>query len=174
MVWEGDESKMTLEMMVEYIIEYGALFIFLIVYLEQINFPGLGAAILYPAIGAFIAYTEGSFIFVFAITLIASIIGSITLYILGYYLGNPILKWLENKFPKIQKHVNKAVVMSEKYGNKGVLICRFIPAIRTIVSLVSGTLKEDLRGFIIYSTIGIGIWNFVLIVSGYITVISVR
>ena len=165
---------MTLEIMVEYIIKYGTLFIFFIVYLEQINFPGLGAGILYPAIGDFIAYTENSFIYIFIITLIASIIGSLTLYILGYYLGGPILKWLERKFPKLQKHINKAITMSEKYGNKGVLICRFIPAIRTIVSLVSGTLKEDLREFTIYSTIGIGVWNFVLIISGYITVISVK
>ncbi len=166
-------DEIALKTIIEYIIQYGVIFIFFIVYLEQINFPGLGAGIIYPAIGAFVAYTGDSYILVFLIALVASIIGSLTLYAIGYYLGGPILKWIEKRFPKLQKHINKIEVIAEKYGSKGVLICRLIPAIRTIVPLVSGTLKEDLREFTIYSTIGISIWNFVLMIGGYIAVISV-
>ena len=164
---------MNIDILVEYIIKYGVLFIFFIVYLEQINFPGLGAAILFPAIGAFVAYTESNFIIVTLITVGAGIAGSITLYILGYYLGNPVLEWFGRRFPKFHKYIERIVIMAEKHGAKGVLLCRFIPAIRTIVSLVSGTLREKFTVFFIYSTIGIAICNFALILSGYITTKSI-
>lgn len=165
--------NMTIDIVVNYILKYGMLFIFFIVYLEELNCPGLGAAILFPAIGAFIAYTGKSFLFVFILTVIAGILGSLTLYVLGYYVGNPLLEWFARRFVKTEKYINKIMYLSERYGSKGVFICRLLPAVRTIVSLISGTLRESFIKFTIYSAAGISIWNFVLILSGYLTTKSI-
>lgn len=160
---------MVMQTILEYVVKYGLLFIFIIVYLENINFPGLGAAIVYPAIGVLILYGKYSFFVMFMVSLIASVLGSITLYILGYYVGNEVIDKIIKMFPKLEGNINKVMDYSKKYGDRSVLICRFIPAIRTIIPLVSGTIRQEFVGFILYSTVGIGLCNFVLIMSGYFT-----
>lgn len=160
---------MTVQDVVDYILKYGIPFLFLIIYLEYLNLPALPAAVVFPAIGV-LATQDGYNLFgVFLISLAAGILGSLTLYLIGYYVGNAIIRWIRKKFPKSGKYIDKIIYYSEKYGNKGVFICRLLPGVRTIVSLVSGALREEVVDFVIYSALGIAIWNFVFIFGGYIT-----
>lgn len=160
---------MTVQDVAEYILKYGIPFLFLIVYLEYLNLPGLPAAVVMPAIGVMAAHDDYNLFGVFLISLAAGILGSLTLYLVGYYVGNAVIRKIKKKFPKTGKYIDKIIYYSERYGNKGVFICRLLPGVRTIVSLVSGTLREELIGFLVYSALGIAIWNFVLIFGGYIT-----
>lgn len=158
-----------METMIECVLKYGLIFIFIIVYLENINFPGLAAGIVYPAIGVLVLYGKYNLFLMFLVSLIASLLGSITLYILGYYIGSKAVEKLIRIFPRLENNIQKVIIYSNKYGDKSVLICRFIPAIRTIIPLVSGTIRQGFIGFILYSAVGIGLCNFILIMSGYVT-----
>lgn len=75
---------MRVEILLEYFIRYGVLFLFLIVFLEHLNCPGIPAAIVMPTIGAFIAETKGSLILAVLISIAAGVFGSSVLYIIGY------------------------------------------------------------------------------------------
>ncbi|MCQ2968777.1 MAG: DedA family protein [Clostridium sp.] len=154
---------------VEYILKYGIIFLFFIVYLEYLNLPGLPGGVILPAIGVLIASNKYSFFGMFIVSVLAGVLGSISLYYVGYYLGNPLLEWIKKKFPKTQKSIDKAFAFSKRFGSKGVFVCRLVPVVRTIVSLISGTVKEDIVEFTIYSALGISIWNLVFIFGGYIT-----
>ena len=158
------------QIIIQYILKYGTAVIFLLLFLEQLNFPGLASSILMPAIGVFVAKYEYSFIYVFILTLVAAILGSLTLYYLGYFIGNPMINWVKNRFPKSKETIDKILMYTNKYGSNGVLLCRFIPGVRTLVPLVWGSVKESLIEFLIFSSIGIGIWNLVLMLSGYLTI----
>ena len=158
------------QLIIQYILKYGTTVIFLLLFLEQLNFPGLASSILMPAVGVLVAKYEYSFIYMFILTLVASLLGSITLYYLGYFIGNPMINWIKQKFPKTQEPIDKILIYSNKYGSNGVLLCRFIPGVRTLVSLVCGSVKENLIEFLIFSSIGIGIWNLALMLSGYLTI----
>lgn len=147
---------------------YGLWFLFIIVYLEYLNLPGLPAGIIMPAIGALIAHSNYNFLFVLLISVIAGILGSICLYYVGYFIGNPILQWIYSRFPKTRSSVDKVTIYCEKFGNKGVFICRLLPVARTIVSLTVGTLRDGIINFILYSLPGIAIWNTITIISGYL------
>lgn len=160
---------MTVQDVVDYILKYGIPFLFLIVYLEYLNLPALPAAVVFPAIGVMAAHDGYNLFGVFLISLAAGILGSLTLYLIGYYVGNAIIRWIRKKIPKSGKYIDKIIYYSEKYGNKGVFICRLLPGVRTIVSLVSGVLREEVIDFVLYSALGIAIWNFVFIFGGYIT-----
>lgn len=162
----------TTEEVIQYISRYGAILIFALLYLEQLNFPGLSATLILPAIGIFIAKTDNSFLWIFIVSLSAAISGSITLYLIGYWIGQPILDWIKKKFPKSEKRIDKVLEYLEKYGSKGALICRFIPGIRTIISLISGAVRENFYQFFIYSSLGIALWNLGLILFGYLTTIT--
>ena len=117
------------QIIIQYILKYGTAVIFLLLFLEQLNFPGLASSILMPAIGVFVAKYEYSFIYVFILTLVAAILGSLTLYYLGYFIGNPMINWVKNRFPKSKETIDKILMYTNKYGSNGVLLCRFIPGV---------------------------------------------
>lgn len=158
---------MNTEYLVNYFNSYGLLFIFIVVFIEHLNMPGVPASIVMPAIGAIAAQKNDGLMVVIAISVLGAILGSIAFYFIGYYIGNPIVEKLSVRAPKTKKYIDKILLYSDMYGNKALFICRLIPVMRTVVSLISGVLKIDFIAFVTYSTLGITIWNFVFISFGY-------
>lgn len=158
----------SMEVVLQYMMDYGIIFLFIIVYLEYLNLPGLPAGIIMPAAGILIAMSEVNFVYALFISVVAGILGSYTLYFIGYFIGKPALDKVYNKYKKLRPAIDKSVSYIEKYGNKGVVVSRLIPVARTLISLVAGTMQIKLGSFTIYSTIGIALWNLVFICSGYI------
>lgn len=158
---------MDIYQILHYLSEYGLIFLFLIVFLEYLNLPGLPAGIIMPATGILISRTDQKFIVALIISVIAGVLGSLVLYLIGYYGGNPLLEKFYNKYPKIQPYLDKLIIWNDKYGDKSNFFGRLIPVARTIISLTSGTFRCNVLKFIFYSTPGITIWNFIFIFSGY-------
>lgn len=150
-----------------YFQEYGLLLLFIIVFLEYLNLPGFPAGIIMPLAGMMCASSNLSLIAAVLTSILGGLLGSIVLYLIGLYLGDPVLNWLSNRYPKINKPIDKAVNYCDKYGDKGVFISRLIPVARTLCSLIAGTFKINIFKFSIYSVFGIAIWNFVFIFAGY-------
>ena len=151
----------------QYIVKYGYIFLAIIVFLEYLNLPGLPAGIIMPAAGILVKYDGLNFTYTLIVSVISGLLGSFALYALGYYCGKPILNKLQNKFPKSKKAIDKTYKYMDRYGNFGVLVARVIPVARTLISLVAGTFNVEFIKFTLYSVIGITIWNFALIYSGY-------
>ncbi|MBM6839352.1 VTT domain-containing protein, partial [Clostridium saudiense] len=107
------------------------LIIFIIMFLEALNLTGIPAIVIMPAIGVFIKNSGHSFFMVFAISTLASILGSITYYLVSSKFGDVIYNFFFNKFPSTQKSLSKAKDIAEKYGAKMCLIGRMIPTVRT-------------------------------------------
>ena len=144
------------------------LIIFIIMFLEALNLTGIPAIVILPAVGVFIKNSGHSFLIIFFIASLGSIIGSIVYYLISSKFGDIIYSFFYNKFPKSQKPLNKVKEMAEKYGAKMCLIGRMTPSVRTLVSLISGIFKVKFKDYIIYSSIGILVWTFVLILLGYL------
>lgn len=56
----------------------------------------------------------------------------------------------------------------KKYDKLSVMLSRAIPLARTFISIPAGMSKMNITYFILYSSIGITFWNFILIYLGYI------
>ncbi len=151
----------------DFLTRYGMFFLFVIVFLEYLNLPGLPSGIIMPAIGLMISQTGESFLLALFISVVAGLLGSWVLYAIGYYVGGPAIDYIYRKFPSSQKSIDSVKKYTDKYGNKGVFITRLIPVARTIVSLVAGITRMNLSSFSIYSTGGIIIWNLGYILAGY-------
>lgn len=158
---------MTIDTLLEYFSTYGQWILFLIVFLEYLNLPGLPAGIIMPAAGILISRSQMNFSSALFISVIAGLLGSIVLYCLGKYLGKPVVDKLQNKYPKMKKAVDKTYTYVNKYGDKGVFVARLIPVARTIISIVAGVFNIGLIRYLIYSTMGITIWNLAFIYAGY-------
>ena len=75
-----------IQIVLNYFSEYGLVFLFLIVFLEYMNLPGLPAGIIMPAAGILIAGNDMDFITALVISVIAGLFGSYVLYFIGYFL----------------------------------------------------------------------------------------
>ncbi len=157
-----------MEQVIQYMTEYGNIFLFVIVFLEYMNLPGLPAGIIMPAAGFLVARSGNSFVLAMILSVVAGLLGSYVLYALGYYVGKPSLDYIERKYPKLQPSIDKTVGYINQYGNRGVLISRLIPVARTLIALIVGTTRMKMVPFTLYSIVGISLWNFAFIAAGYL------
>lgn len=151
-----------------YLSQYGVLFIFIIVFLEYLNLPGLPAGIIMPLAGLWISRGEMNFSFVLILSVIAGVSGSWVLYFLGFYGGNFLLDKYTKKFPKQKKYIDEKLEYLRSKGHIGVFLSRLIPVARTIIAIPAGVLKMNFLKYTVYSAFGILIWNSVFILTGYI------
>lgn len=159
---------MDIKEMISVLSSHNIYIIFIIMFLESLNLTGIPSTIILPAIGILISLNNLSIIKILILTIFASILGNIVFYFISYKFGSKIYDYLYNKFPKLQKCFDKAMNMSNKYGTKICLFGRLIPSIRSWISLVAGIFKVKLRDFLLYSSIGIFIWDILLILVGYL------
>lgn len=112
---------------------------------------------------------------VFLVVLFATIganIGALINYYLAKWLGRPIIyKFANSRFGHMclidEAKVQNAEVYFEKHGALSTFIGRLIPAVRQLISIPAGLAKMRLSVFLIYTTLGAGIWNAILAAIGY-------
>ncbi len=155
-------------MISEFFTKYGGIAIFIIVLLEYLNLPGFPAGIIMPLSGIMAAQGKINFFLVMLITVFAGLIGSLALYFLGLKGGTLFLNAYLKRFPKQREGLEKNMEWVRRKGMIGVFLAKLIPMVRTIVSIPAGVLKMPLSKYIISSTLGILIWNFVFIGAGYL------
>jgi membrane protein DedA with SNARE-associated domain len=146
---------------------YGLLAIFVIIFLEYLNLPGLPAGIIMPTAGIMAAYGNISFLMVLTISTVAGILGSIVLYALGRFFGEPVLRWVRRKFPRMGAKVDRVCERVQQRGLWAVLICKLLPAVRTIVSIPAGFAKLSFPLYLAFASIGVFVWNLVFVGAGF-------
>jgi membrane-associated protein len=96
----------------------------------------------------------------------AAVIGDGVNYHIGKFLGPKVFtsesSWLLNK-----KHLIKTQLFYEKYGNKAIILARFVPIVRTFAPFVAGIGQMSYRRFVLYNIVGGGIWVSLLAPLGY-------
>lgn len=112
---------------------------------------------------------------IFLVVLFATIgadLGASVNYLLAYYLGRPfIYKFANSRWGHLCLLDQQKVERSEKFfydhGITATLIGRVIPGIRQLISIPAGLAKMNFYKFILYTTIGAGIWNSILATLGW-------
>lgn len=156
-----------MQVVLDYFSKYGMWFLFFIVYLEYLNLPGLPAGIIMPAAGILVRTAGYNFGAALLVSVIAGLLGSYSLYFIGFKIGAPAVDQLCTRYPKLTQSIDKANYYTDRYGDKGIVVSRLIPIARTLISLVAGVFKTNFIKFTIYSVIGITAWNAAFIFSGY-------
>jgi len=160
-------QELNIEMAILYLEQYGGFFLFLLVFLEYIKLPIIPSGIILPAAGMMLARENASLLGAVVVSLIAGLIGSLSSYSLGYYLGNPMLEKACKKSKGVQRVKDTTTHYIHRYGDKGLSFIRLVPVARTLVSVVAGSIHIKLVPFILYSAVGIFIWNLFLMFLGY-------
>lgn len=159
---------MDIQTLSQYFIQYGAVFVFVIVFLEYLNLPGFPAGVIMPLAGVWASKGEISFFTTMVLSVSAGLLGSWILYFLGRFGGDVFLKAFGKKFPKQQELIVKNMEILRQKGSIGVFVSKLLPMVRTIISIPAGAIRMDFIKYSISSTLGIFIWNFVFIGAGYV------
>jgi membrane protein DedA with SNARE-associated domain len=109
---------------------------------------------------------------VFCAATAGALIGAVFNYFFAYFLGRKVLYRLADTriahFLLITRHtIEKTENYFIKYGRSSTFIGRLIPAIRQLISLPAGFAKMNFKQFLLFTTLGSGLWNIILIVLGY-------
>ncbi|GIE93960.1 DedA family protein [Paractinoplanes rishiriensis] len=98
-----------------------------------------------------------------------ALVGALVLYWLGYKLGEDRLRrWLD-KLPLVEvDDLNKADRWFEKHEKAAVLFGRCAPVVRSLVSIPAGANHMPIGQFILFTTLGSGVWNALFVGGGYL------
>ena len=139
----------------------------LAIFLENI-FPPIPSEVILPLAGFTAA--QGHYTRVEAVlwATLGSVAGAILLYGIGAALGLDRLKVIAHKMPLVDvADVDKADAWFTKHGPKAVFFGRFVPGIRSLISIPAGIDRMRLTSFLFYTTAGSLIWNTLFVWIGY-------
>ncbi|WP_297631309.1 DedA family protein [uncultured Clostridium sp.] len=144
----------------------GVVGIFLIVALEYTAFP-IASELLLPFIGVMIYIGIFSYLEVIVFSILGALIGSSIAYLIGYYGREAIFSLSNIRITGVKNIIIELDKWFLKYGKVALVVCRVIPMTRNFISIAAGIQKVKYSIFLLYSFLGITIWNTSLILIGY-------
>lgn len=151
--------------------QFGYFGVFFLILIENV-FPPIPSEVILLFSGFFSTYANLSVLYMIVASTLGSFLGAIILYYIGKIFNKERLKKIVNgRFGKIlflkEKDIDKADEWFDNKGNKSVFFCRFVPIVRSLISIPAGMSEMPMGKFIIYTICGSMIWNTVLICLGY-------
>ena len=150
-------------------LNYGTILLLMLIESTVIPFPS--EVVVAPAAYHAAAGYQNVFLVVLFATIGADL-GATINYAFAYYLGRPLVyRFVRSKWGKLCLLNEEKVMRSEKYfddhGVVATLTGRLLPVIRQLISVPAGLAKMNFGKFIIYTTIGAGVWNTILAALGW-------
>ena len=155
-----------MEWIIDFITQYGLIAMFLFIALEYACLP-LPSEVVLPLSGAMAVSSGRPLVLVIIISVVAGLLGSMLCYSIGYSGGNAVLDKIMNDYPKSRKGIESTRRFYRQYATISVGIGRIIPLFRTYISFMAGITKQNLSTFLLASSLGILVWNSILITLGY-------
>ena len=124
---------------------------------------------------AFKAMQPGSGLNIYLVVVFATvgaIIAAIFNYYIAMWIGRPLVyKFADSRLGHIcllnGEKVRQAEEYFDRHGAISTFIGRLLPAIRQLISIPAGLARMHFGKFLLYTTLGAGVWNVVLAALGY-------
>ena len=89
--------------------------------------------------------------------------------VVGYEIGRAVGPPLYHRDGRIlkRKYFDQTTVFFDRYGSKALVLGRFVPIVRTFVTVVAGVGRMDRRRFFTWSAVGAVLWATGITLLGY-------
>lgn len=149
---------------------FGYMGIALLIAVENI-FPPIPSEVILTFGGFMTTYTSMRVSGVILFSTIGSVLGAVVLYGIGRCFPPERLKdWLDSRWGKMlhfkSDDVERATGWFDSHGKPTVFFCRFIPIVRSLISIPAGIAKMGIGTFLTLTAIGTCIWNIALVYLG--------
>jgi membrane-associated protein len=141
----------------------------LIIFIECWLFPFLPGDSLLFVVGLLISQHEQVTVPIWLACLVlsaAAVLSNIVGYLVGAKLGPAIFNRPDSRLFK-QEYIDKTYAFFDKYGSRAIVLARFVPIVRTFITLAAGVGKMPMRRFVAYSAIGGVGWATGVTLLGY-------
>ena len=113
-----------------------------------------------------------SFLLVIVFATVGADLGALINYYLAKWVGRPIIyRFADSRLGHMclidRKKVEVAEEYFRKHGAASTIIGRLVPAVRQLISIPAGLAGMHVGRFLLYTTIGAGVWNTVLATIGW-------
>ena len=152
--------------------KYGYVGVFSLIMIENV-FPPIPSEVILLFGGFMTTYTKLSIFGMIVASTLGSLFGAIILYYIGKIFNKDKLKKIiSGRLGKVLRlkvsDIDNADNWFDNKGNKTVFFCRFIPLVRSLISIPAGMSEMPMFKFLLYTLFGSLIWNTVLIIVGSI------
>lgn len=140
--------------------------IFVLITLESTLVP-IPSELVMPFAGFMASQGKFSLAVILVINSAAAMLGSGICYWIGVVGGKPFLVSYGKYFLVRQHDIARTEAFFAKHGKKTILIARFLPVIRHVISVPAGIARMPLPGFFLQTFLGATAWGGTLILLGY-------
>ena len=138
----------------------------LLMAIESSAFPFPSEVVMPPA-GYLAAKGRMSFTLVMIAGVVGSLIGALVNYSLAAWLDRVLRRY--GKWVLVSpQSLEKAEAFFRNHGEIGTFIGRLVPVVRQLISIPAGMCRMRLDRFILYTSLGAGIWCLILTYIGYL------
>ena len=155
---------------IEIMNSYGYIGICLLILIENL-FPPIPSELVLTFGGFMTIDSNITIVGVIISSTLGSLLGATILYYLGKILNKErLIKIVKSKYGKLLRIKPKDIESADDWfdtkGNKTVFFCRFIPVVRSLISIPAGMSEMPLLKFMVYTILGSSIWNTALVCVG--------
>ena len=143
---------------------YVYLILFFFAFIENV-FPPSPSDVVVIIGATLISSTSAGFIPILLITSIGSALGFILMYLVGNFFGDNILRSGKLKFISPES-LDSTSKWFNKYGYYLILVNRFLPGTRSVISFFTGIHKLKVSKTFLFALISAFAWNVVIIFMG--------
>lgn len=144
----------------------------LLMAIESSFIPFPSEVVVPPAAWKAASSSEMNVVLVVFFATLGANIGALINYFLAKWLGRPIIYRFANSRVGhmcliTEEKVRHAEEYFDAHGAMSTFIGRLIPAVRQLISIPAGLAQMHLGKFVLYTTLGSGLWNAILAFLGY-------
>jgi membrane protein DedA with SNARE-associated domain len=138
----------------------------LMLFVETV-FPPIPSEVILPLAGFLAGAGQMNLVLVLVAATLGSWLGALVLYWLGAAVGlDRSVRWL-SRLPLVDEDdFRTAARWFSAHGRSAVFFGRLIPGVRSLISLPAGAERMHLGTFSLFTVLGSGLWNAVLVLVG--------
>jgi membrane protein DedA with SNARE-associated domain len=140
--------------------------LFILMTLESASLP-IPSEVVLPLAGYLVYLDKMNLWLAIADSAVALLVGALIDYYLALKLGRPVVYKLMGRMGVSSTHLDNGERWVDSKGAWSVFVARFIPGLRSVISIPAGLLRMKLRTFVILTSIGSLAWSAILIYVGY-------
>ena len=152
-----------------FMMTYGYASVFALMALESASLP-IPSEVVLPLAGYFVRVGTLSFWPVIAVSTAASLAGALLDYYLAKWLGRPFVVGLLKLFRLHRNSLDRAEAWFDRSAQWTVFAARFVPGLRTIISLPAGLFEVKIERFVLMTLAGCFAWSVILVYAGVLAV----
>jgi len=142
---------------IQFLIEHGAVILFIVVFAEQVGLPVPSLPFLIGA-GALVATNQMGWGSAVSSAILATLLGDQLWFEVGRWRGRRLLDWLSGISRELSLGVRWTEEFFSRHGMRSLVIAKFVPGLSTAAPALAGVVGFSVPLFLLYDGLGTVLW----------------